>query len=713
MTAHGNTFAGMGPLSKRRRARPVATLVPPAVQPSSRTDTLGFAGGACLIVGLVAAVFWQTGWFTILKFDDDQYINVLSPQGLSWGGLARAWTEPQVGQWHPLTTLSLMFDGQVFGTWWGGYHLHNAVLHAAASVALFAAFIRLTGATGRSLVAAAVFAIHPLRAESVAWITERKDVLSGLFLATTLWSYAFYVEKPASWRRYALLIASFTAGLLSKSMLVTVPAGLLILDWWPLGRVGDGQGKEWWRQMRGLVIEKLPLFALAAGASVVTVIVQDPEIVRPIDTLPFAVRASSSVVAYATYVLQLFWPVGLAPHYPYSSVGPTNIQVLMSAIFVAAITAAAWFSRKAWPSLAAGWAWYLVTLLPVVGLVTGGIQLIADRYTYVSQIWLVVAIVWGLDDVATRLKIPKGYTQAAAIVGLLVLSWGCWMQTRVWKDSETLWRYTISATKDNAYAHSLLAAALMDKGEPVEAAEQNRKALSIESDNILALANLATLLVDRDGTAEAIRLYERAVEVNPRFALGWFNLGAAFAKVGRTDDAERAWRKAVEIEPRMGTAWTRLAGMLLDRKAVAEAIAAAESADAAGGGFQAAFTLGRALDMADRTDEATRAYRKAVAAEPRSTVALNNLGSVLERTGHLEESASVFRKAITIEPSSPVLEFNLGVVLAKQGLREDAIVALTSARAHFRAAKNETMAQVVTKQLEELAGAAPKTDPTP
>lgn len=698
---------------KRRRVRPVAVLMPQAVPPTPRTDPLVIAGGACLMLGLMAAVFGQTGSFTILKFDDDQYINMLAPEGLSWGGFARAWTDPQVGQWHPLTTLSLMLDGQVFGTRWGGYHLHNALLHAAASVALFSAFIRLTGAPGRSLVAAAVFAIHPLRAESVAWITERKDVLSGLFLATTLWSYAFYVEKPASWRRYALLLASFTAGLLSKSMLVTVPAGLLILDWWPLKRVGHGERHEWWQQMRGLVIEKLPLFALAAGASVVTVLVQDPNVVRPIDTLPFAVRASSSVVAYATYVLQLFWPVGLAPHYPYSAVGPTTIQVVMSAIFVAAITAAAWFLRKSWPSFIAGWAWYLVTLLPVVGIVTGGIQLIADRYTYVSQIWLVVAIVWGLDNLAKRLHCPRWGSLGAALVGLVLLSWGGWMQTRVWKDSETLWRYTISVTNDNAYAHALLAAALMDKGEPVEAAEQNRKSLSIESDNILALSNLATLLMERNGSAEAIRLYERAVEVSPLFALGWFNLGAAYAKVGRSGDAERAWRKAVEIEPRMVAAWIRLAGILLDRKAVAEAIVAAKQADASGGGAQAAFALGQALDAGGRIEEAAVAYRKAVAAEPGSTLALNNLGSVLERADRLDESASVFRTAIALEPTSPAIAFNLGVVLARQGLREDAIVAFTSARDHFLAAKNEAMAQVVTKRLEELAGAAPLADPAP
>jgi tetratricopeptide (TPR) repeat protein len=691
----------MGTPSKRRRVRSAVAPATPAVQPPSRTDTLGVAGGACLIVGLVAAVFWQTGWFTILNFDDDQYLDAVIRQGLTWHGFVRAWTESQVGQWHPLTTLSFMVDAQVFGTWWGGYHLHNAVLHAAASVVLFAALVRLTGATGRSLVAAAVFAIHPLRAESVAWITERKDVLSGLFLATTFWTYAFYVEKPASWRRYALLLLSFAAGLLSKSMLVTLPVGLLILDWWPLRRVPDVMDREGWRQLRGLVIEKLPLVALAVGSIVATFLSQ-AEVVRPIETLPFAVRASSSVVAYATYVLQLFWPIGLAPHYPYSSVGPTNTQVAASALFVAAITAVAWCGRRVWPSFTAGWAWYIVTLLPVVGFVTGGIQLIADRYTYVSQIWLVVGIVWGLDELAKRMRAAPWCRLGAASVGLVALAWGCWMQTRVWKESETLWRYTLSVTDDNAYAHSLLAAALMEKGKSVEAAEQNRKALAIESDNILALANLGTLLLNTNATAEAIAHYERALEVNPRFALGWYNLGAALAKKGRINDAERAWQTAVEIEPGMAIAWHKLAGLFLERQDFDAAIAAGERAVASGGGPQAAFILGQALDRAGRTEDAVQAYRTAVTAESDAAVMLNNLGSVLERTGRLDEAAAIFRRAIAREPGAPVLEFNLGIVLAKQGLRTEAITVLTSAQEGFRKANNAAMVAAATQQLEKL-----------
>ncbi|MFM1903395.1 MAG: O-GlcNAc transferase [Planctomycetota bacterium] len=661
-----------------------------------------------LLVALVAAVFWQTGSFQILNFDDDQYIDAVVLEGLTWNGFMRAWTEGHVGQWHPLTTLSFMLDAQLFGRWWGGYHLHNALLHAAAASVLFAALTRLTGSMSRSLVAAGIFAIHPLRAESVAWITERKDVLSGLFLALSLWAYAWYVEKPSSWKRYGLLLGSFAAGLMSKTILVTLPIGLLILDWWPLGRLATGPEPE--RRSRAeipqrtraeLVVEKLPLLAIAAAVAVATYL-SVGDVVRPINTLPFPVRAMSSVVAYASYVLQFFWPIGLAPHYPYSAVGPTMPQVAIAGAFVAIMTAAAWGLRRRWPALTTGWAWYLVTLLPVVGFVPGGIQLIADRYTYVSQIWLVVALVWLLADWAERLRISKSVSLAVAAVALLGLTFGCWWQTRHWRDSESLWRYTLAVTGDNAYAHANLASVLSQQGDRVGAAEQNRKALALESDNLIALSNLATLYVDTGKAGEAVKLYERSVGLNPKFLYGWFNLGNAYQKLGRINDAERAWTKATELEPRMGAAWNNLAGLALDRGDVDDAVAMAEKASAGGGGAAAAMTLGRALDAAGRLDEAAAAYRRAVDGDPRSAVAANNLGSVLERTGHLEEAAGAFRRAVRLDPTAPVFHYNLGVVLARQGNRMDAAASFTAAEQRFRAAGNGSMADAVAERREAL-----------
>lgn len=692
----------------RVQARPPAKAA--GKQPRDVDDIVSFWSGVVLLVALVAAVFWQTGSFEILNFDDDQYIAGVVLQGITWKGFVRAWTEGHVGQWHPLTTLSFMLDAQLFGRWWGGYHLHNVLLHAAAASVLFAALTRLTGSMSRSLVAAGIFAIHPLRAESVAWITERKDVLSGLFLAISLWAYAWYAEKPESWKRYGLLLASFAAGLMSKTILVTLPVALLFLDWWPLGRLATGPEPE--RRSRGdipqrslsaLVLEKLPLLAIAAAVAVATYL-SVGDVVRPINTLPFPVRAMSSVVAYGSYLLQFFWPVGLAPHYPYSAVGPTPWQAAVAGLLVAIVSAAAWLGRRSWPAFAAGWGWYLVTLLPVVGFVPGGIQLIADRYTYVSQIWLVVALVWFLADLAERLRISKTVSLAVAAALLLALTFGCWWQTRHWRSSESLWRYTLAVTGDNAYAHANLASVLSQQGDPVGAAEQNRKALALESDNLIALCNLATLYVDSGKAGEAVKLYERSVGLNPKFLYGWFNLGNAYQKLGRVNDAERAWTRATELEPRMGAAWNNLAGLAIDRGDLDEAIAMAIKAEADGGGPAAAMTLGRALDAAGRLDEAAAAYRRAVDGEPRAAVAANNLGSVLERIGRLDEAAGAFRRAVRLDPASPVFEYNLGVVLARQGDCTEATACFARAEERFRAAGNTTMADAIAERRKSLDG---------
>jgi len=697
----GGYIRDMTRVHERRHARSIGASA--ATPQRTVADSIRLAAGLALLVALVAAVFWQTVSFGVLNFDDDQYLDPLVRQGLTWQGFVRAWTAGQVGNWHPLTTLSFMIDAELFGDWWGGYHLHNALLHAIAVAVLFVALTRLTGAMGRSLVAAAIFAVHPLRAESVAWITERKDVLSGVFLATTLLAYATYVEKPDSRRRYGLLVASFAAGLLSKSMLVTLPLGLLALDWWPLRRVaGEGDaGRLEPRPVGRLVLEKMPLLAMSLVSGVATVL-SVGDVVRPIDTLPFATRAASSVVAYASYVIQLFWPVGLAPHYPYSATGPTAPQVVASALFVAAVTSLAWTRRRRWPAFAAGWAWYLVTLLPVIGFIPGGVQLIADRYTYVSQIWLVVAFVWLAADGLARLGGSQMATAAVTAAGLLGLAWAGWWQTGRWRDSETLWRYTLSVTQDNAYAHANLGSVLSRQGERVEAAEHNRQALQIESDNLIALSNLATLLVDSGGVQQAIELYERSVRINPKFAFGWFNLGNALQKVGRMAEAESAWKRSVELNPDLGAGWSNLAALELDRERWDEAVALATKAEAAHGGATASATLGRALERAGRLEEASAAYRRAAAADPRSTIVLNNLGSTLERTGRLDEAAATFRRGLGIEPGSPILAYNLAVVLEQQAARADAAALFRQAEERFRATGNADMARAAAERAAKL-----------
>ena len=433
-------------------------------------------------------------------------------------------------------------------------------------------------------------------------------------------------------------------------------------------------------------------------------IVSVGEVVRPIETLPFGVRAASSVVACASYVLQLFVPLGLAPHYPYSSVGPTPGQVAVSAGFVLAASALAWRLRRPWPALLTGWLWFLVTLLPVIGFIPGGIQLIADRYTYVSQIWLVVAVVWGVSDWAERSGVARGQVRAVAAAVLLVTAVAGWWQTSHWRTSESLWRYTIAATRDNAYAHANLSSVLAQKKEPVEAAEHARRALAIEPDSLIALTNLASLVVDRGGVDEALRLYRRALEVNDRFTVGWFNLGNALLRAGDAAGAERAWQRATELNPDMAAAWSNLSRLRSDQGRFEEAVEYAVRATAADdASLPAALNLARSLDGAGRAAEAAVAYQRVLVLAPGSVVAVNNLGSVLERAGRLDEAAAAFRRALRREPRSPVLQFNLGVVLERIGDRGAAAECYRVAEQGFRDAGNVEMASLSAARAEGRA----------
>jgi Flp pilus assembly protein TadD len=572
-------------------------------------DAIAFCSGIGLLASLVAAIFLQTRDFGLAFFEDGRRVLPLLDAGHARDGIAGAFTATSGGTWQPLTTLSLMLDAAVFGDWWGGYHLHNAALHALASAVLFAALTRLTGAMGRSLVGSAVFAVHPLRVESVAWIAGRADVLGGVFLAAALLAYAFFVEKPSSNRRLGAVAACFAAGLLCTGAVAALPLGLLILDWWPLRRLapfagGWGFARAVGRRVRTdvgrqplgiLVREKVPLVAVAAAWAVFALIRGGP---ADPNAAPFFARVAATTVACASHVVQIFWPVGLAPHAVATTAGPGVGPVLVAAGFIVALTAGAWFWRRRWPSFTAGWAWYLVMLPPIAALLPGLMPPTADRGTYIAQIWLIVAVVWGLADRVEKLPVPKSICWAMALTGLLLLTWGCWAQTRAWHDGETLWRHT-----------------------------------------------LATLPAEASGEIDPAFRHKRAAALNPTFAAGWVGLGDALQADGRGSAAEEAWQKAAAVEPGMAAAWIRLAHTALDRSDWRQALPLAEKAAQTGGGGPAAATLARALEQAGRRDDAVAALRRALVAEPGSALVLVNLAVLLERQGARAEAATLYRQA--------------------------------------------------------------------
>ena len=399
------------------------------------------------LLAAVAAVFGQTLRYDFIKdYDDNHYVteNRHVTEGLGGAGIAWAFTTFHATNWHPLTWLSHMLDCQFYELWPGGHHLSSVLLHAATAVLLFLLLRRMTGALWPSALAAAVFAVHPLRVESVAWIAERKDVLSGLFFVLTLWAYVAYAGRPWSWFRYSLVVLLYALGLMAKPMLVTLPFLLLLLDYWPLGRfapaakgaAGAGPAATA-RRLGWLLLEKVPLLALAAASCVVTLLAQARGH-DGMDLLPMSDRAANAVVSMAAYLGNFFYPAGLTILYRHPGSWP-RWEVAAAAAVLAIITAAAILCWRKCPYLIVGWLWYLGMLVPVLGLVQVGSQAMADRYTYLPMIGVTIALAWLLASAAENWRWGGPVFGAAAALAVAVLMGCAWQQTSYWRNSETLW----------------------------------------------------------------------------------------------------------------------------------------------------------------------------------------------------------------------------------------------------------------------------------
>ncbi|HYV17450.1 MAG TPA: tetratricopeptide repeat protein [Verrucomicrobiae bacterium] len=460
---------------------------------------------ALLLALATLAVFARVVGFELLNYDDPLYVtaNPHVQEGLTVAGVGWAFTTFTAANWHPLTWISLMLDASIGGIDPRVFHLTNVVLHLANVLLLFLLLDRLTGSPYRSAVTAALFAIHPLHVESVAWVAERKDVLSTLFLLLTLLAYAGFVERPGPVRRLGVVLM-FALGLLAKPMLVTLPVLLLLLDAWPLRR------KEPWRR---LVLEKAPLFAMSIATGVVTIVAQrHAETVGSLAGYPLGVRVANAIVATVTYLGQTMWPTRLAVFYPHPGASLAAWKVIVSSAILAALTFGAIRFRRSRPYLLIGWAWYLVTLAPVAGIVQVGWQARADRYTYIPLIGIFLAAVWAISD---RIGERPAFLASLATAVVVLLGIGAFVQTGHWRDSETLFRHALAVTDDNAVAH----------------------------------LNLGTALLRRHQLAEAEEHFTEAVRINPAFAEAHSNLGVALGRQGRTDEAILEFRRALELQP--------------------------------------------------------------------------------------------------------------------------------------------------------------------
>jgi tetratricopeptide (TPR) repeat protein len=493
-----------------------------------------------------------------LNYDDNVYITQSAPILAGWTleGLAWAFSSFDGANWFPLTRLSWMLDSEFYGTRAGGFFWTNIVLHALASLALFDGLARLTRNAPRSAFVAAVFAVHPLHVESVAWIAARKDPLSALFFALALGVYARDRNRGGTLAGNIGVFACTALGLLAKPILVTLPFVLLLLDFWPLRRLErkDGSGRFDAERVRDAVVEKLPLFALVAGFSVLTLIAQGSGgAVASLDQLDTPVRLGNALISYATYIGKCLWPTGLAVFYPHSGTALSGFVIALSALLLVAITTAAWSQRNKRPYLAVGWLWYLGMLIPVIGLVQVGSQAMADRYTYLPLIGLAIAAAWGIPDLCTRLPARRIAVPLLATCTIAALTIATSLQLRQWRDSEALFRHALSVTERNHVAHSYLGASLLEQGHTAEAIHEFEIALRLRSDLLTVSNNLAWVLAttaeaDLRNPAGAIAAGENAARLTEHADPAVLDtLAAAYASAGRFADAVRTLEHAISL----------------------------------------------------------------------------------------------------------------------------------------------------------------------
>ena len=548
-------------------------------------------------VGLVAvtwAVFGQTIRYHFVNFDDDLYVyNTPAIQsGLTLKGIAAAFISQHAHNWHPLTTISHMLDCQLYGLNAGGHHATNVILHTIAVLLLFWVLRQMTGAAWKSALVAALFAVHPLHVESVAWVSERKDILSAVFFFLMLNAYSRYARAP-SVMRYLAVAVLFAAGLMSKPMLVSAPIVLLLLDYWPLrrfeqpslmiGKTKISERDNQRRIIRRLYLEKIPLFVLSAVACILTFVLQK-RTAGAIPPLPFLWRVQNAFVSYVIYVWKTLWPTHLAVFYPHPNDTLALWEVIFAILLLLAITAAAIVFRRQRPYLLTGWFWYLVMLIPVIGIVQVGEQGHADRYTYLPHIGLFVAIVWFAIDVATvrRTKPQVAVTTALAVLIIFALAWAAFIQTFYWRNSEALWTHALAVTSDNDVAHNNLGYLCVDRGELDEAISHFESAARIRSGkrdphydlaSAFVQMNLADALARKGRSDEAMVHYREAMRLQPNYADAYYNRGTVLFAKGRIDEAIADWEKALQMQPNDADAHTSLGNALLQKGSLREAIA--------------------------------------------------------------------------------------------------------------------------------------------
>jgi protein O-mannosyl-transferase len=651
----------------------------------------------CIFLALSTfSVYFQVQDHEFLNYDDDIYIteNVNLKSGLTAKSIKNVFSKLEFGAWLPITSLSYLLDYQLYGLNPRGYLLTNLFFHIVNSLLLFIIFLRMTGAIWQSAFVAVMFALHPLNVESVAWVAERKNVLSTFFWLLTIWTYIRYAEKSTI-SRYSLVFLFFALGLMSKPMLVTLPFVLLLFDYWPLGRFKLGQREREFKIVQKdkyvdceknaskLVLEKLPLLILSALFSITNLIHLEKNDGVPAaqDPVPILTILTNVMISYFEYLWKMLWPKGLAILYAH----PENTLavwkgVLCGIALLVITTISIKLIRKA-PYFVIGWFWYLGTLIPVIGFITIGPHLIADRYTYLPLIGIFVIIAWGVPDLLKKWHYKKNVLKVSAGILILTLMLITWIQVSHWKSSITVFTHAVKVTDKKypnfAIAHNNLGSALFNNHSTPknveEAISHYKKAIKLKPDYPEAHSNLGAVAFYQNRFDEAISHYKKAIKLNPDYAEAYNSLGLVFLSVGEMVEAVSHYKKAIKLNPDYAEAHSNLGDMMFAEGKNKIAISLYRTAIKLKPDFYEAHNnLGNALFTLEKTKEAIFHYRASIKLMPHAQ-AYSNLADALFAQGKRDEGISHYKTAIKLMPTNIPAHNNLGNALVTQGKYEAAI----------------------------------------
>ncbi len=608
-----------------------------------------------LLFLLTATLFFETAGFDFINIDDPLYVyeNEIVLKGITWENIIWAFKNTSANIWHPLTWLSYIVETSLFGPGPTARHLTNVFLHSLSSLVLFTALHMMTGAMWRSFFVALLFAVHPLRVESVAWISERKDVLSTFFWMVTVLSYGYYVKRP-NVGRYLFILLFFMLGLMSKPMLVTLPFVLLLLDFWPIERFIHNSAQSFSssssgdkrkmisnpRSLHFLIIEKVPLILLALIMSTVAYFAQEGGgALASMENYPLLTRVANAMTSYILYIYKMLFPLNLAVYYPFPPHTVSALYATLSGLLLLFILVSADLLSGRSPYLLVGFLWYTGTLVPVIGLVQIGSFSMADRFTYIPSIGLSIALVWGFYDITSRFRFRIVIYILAGVTVFALLTNLTHLQLKFWRNSITLLERTIEVTKDNYLAHYNLGAAYEKEGMPEKATPHYLKAIKILPTYFEAHNNLAILLAEKGEIDVAARHFMQAIAANPQYAEAFYNLGLIFEKKGSYAEAAHYYSSALKVKPKYPEAYN---------------------------------ALGHSFFKLGRDTEAAINYTKAIHLNEQYGEAYNNLGILLASRGDMNEAVRHFARALQIDPEFSEVHYNLAILFLNSGKLKEA-----------------------------------------